>query len=488
MATIRITGLSQTSSSTPVDNTRVDIKKKIEDNISSRLSSSGSSDSFANMDFGKLMMLSFLMNKGGSGGFDMSSLMSLMMMKRLCPEMFGGTPKSTGDASGDSSTSSSSGSSASSSTTTETKTDGMKSNKYTVAKDGETLHDLVKRRLDIKTEDAKLSADEKAKIKAEEERLCELNPNDIKGKIKGDVTLDNLKVEADASLLLKKTAPAAKPKDGNPSASNPTVVKPSEEKLLEGGFTKMGNDNSFKVGQNDPTLPRFTVEKDKNGNELSKLILDMKNNKYIYNNNDTKNPDVNIKNSKGMIKKNDAGEFFIEYETNALESRGQAVRKYYDSEGKPLREEIIARPTTGIDLHDGHNLSVYRTDDKFQEEHNDRDGKIFTGKNSANQNVKYSFNGVNASWFSKKWTVIDGDKSYTCETQSIAGGKYPKYFSYTDENSKKEVRIFLDKDFKPVLRKELTSQDGEVIKTTELSNVDEQRAEIESKIRNQRPS
>lgn len=97
-----------------------------------------------------------------------------------------------------------------------------KPNKYAVAEGGETLHNIVKKRLGITTEDVKLSDTEKADIKKEEERLQELNPNDVGKQVKNGTELDKITVAAGRNILFER-----KP-EKTADAKQPEVAKPSD--------------------------------------------------------------------------------------------------------------------------------------------------------------------------------------------------------------------------------------------------------------------
>lgn len=163
---------------------------------------------------------------------------------------------------------------------------------YTVGKDSESLRDIVKRRLGITNNTP--TDDEEKQIKAEEERLKGLNPNDIAAKITGDVTLDNLKVAGNAKLLLlDKTAanPEAPSKDGD-DAKKVAVKSKSQPKgpILSGAplgdknsnkkITRLKNENILEIHTNEKG-ERIVEEYTKDGHLVSKDITKGDTGKHI---------------------------------------------------------------------------------------------------------------------------------------------------------------------------------------------------------------
>lgn len=391
--------------------------------------------------------------------FDMSGLMTQMMQMQMMIKMFEKMGFDMGDLGAKKTEKAEETEKAADSTTTATTTattTPVEAKNYKVADGGEKLSVIAEAQLKKTVEgyDKLSEAEKKAKIAEEEKKLYELNPKDIKGKLAGktgaylDKALDEFTVAGKANLLLNK------------KAAKTTVVDKATTNM-----TKMKNGNSFSTVNNDGEI--VTSEYNKTGDNIKEFTYNKADKKVYYKFNGEQIP--------CETKINEDGSYTAVWKD---ESKNLSYERSFNKVGIPLKDvtkigdkKKAGAEVNSVDLSDSENITLADGQTGTVVTERGKDGMVLTKFRVSNAG-HYEF----LEGGSGKGLVIP--KGYTTpegvERRILTG------------NSQKKIVFVLDENYKPISKKEIKiGEPGTVIESQELFNVDEQRAEIEAKMRQQ---
>ena len=327
---------------------------------------------------------------------------------------------------------------------------------YKVADGGENLRDLVKKELGLDgMDDKNLTSSQKEAIRKEQERLCALNQKDIKEKIKDDVTLDNLKVEGGHKLLMENAESKRAPTEADEKADSEALK----------GYNKMKNGKYYDI-KSSTEVENITSEYNKTGKLEKEFVFNKTDKKVYYKYNGEKIP--------CETKINDDGSYTVAWKD---ESKNLSFERTFDKIGIPLTEKTkIGDKKTGaeiksIDLNDAKNIIV----------DHQKTGTVITEKDNSGEILN-------------KFIVSDKGNYEFVEGAKNKGILMPKGYNTPEgveriikkTNSNGDIICFyLDENYNVKSKKIFkVGKEGEVIADQKLTDsVDEQRAEIEAKIK-----